>query len=174
MTAAAWQSLSSRVDALSVGILQALERRSRPLTRQVKDDGPVPVWLIEQEQARLARLQADLRCAQVVDPDGRAVIGARVTLRDANGTATTYTVVVPGEGDPTRSRVPADSALGRLLLGRRAGAVLVLKDPAGPRELVVVAVDYPGATVLVGAARSRLEREAVEHVDGDARVLVGR
>jgi transcription elongation GreA/GreB family factor len=79
------------------------------------------------------------RCEVVAD--GRAAIGRRAVLRDGDGEAVSYEIVFPGEGDPSRGRISADSPLGLALLGAQSGDVVHVTAPAGGWGITVVALE---------------------------------
>lgn len=160
MTPAAWRSLTLEASQLALDLRTALERRSRELGTPDEDDVALPAWRIERAQQRLETLQGVLDRARVVAPDGRAVVGARLTLRDAAGALEWYALVPPGDGDATRNRVPADSSLGSLLLGQREGSAFALKTPTGVRRYAVTAVDYPEEPGVPSRRTLPLAREA--------------
>ena len=51
-----------------------------------------------------------------------------------------YTIVFPGDGDPSRGWVSADSPLGSAVLGARAGESVHVAAPVGRWRVTVVAV----------------------------------
>ncbi len=75
-------------------------------------------------------------------PAGRAYFGAWVTVEHDDGAARTYRLVGPDELEPSAGRISVDSPLGRALLGKRPGDVVVVQRPAGPAELEVVQVTW--------------------------------
>ena len=89
---------------------------------------------------RLETLRRVMAEGYVVEPDGRAIVGSRVTVRHADGEQETYELVAPGETEVRLGRISPDSPLGAALLGRRAGEVASMHTPAGPLEFTVVDV----------------------------------
>jgi transcription elongation factor GreA len=85
----------------------------------------------------LRRVMAD---SDIVEPDGRVVVGSRVTVRHAHSEQETYELVAPGESDARSNRISPESPLGAALLGRRADDVTHVDAPAGRMLLVVTAV----------------------------------
>jgi transcription elongation factor GreA len=100
-------------------------------------------------EARIARLEGQLRSARVAEPEvanGLVDVGERVRLRDLDsGRRLEYEVVGSLEADPTVGRISFESPLGRALLGRRRGDVAVVEAPRGPRHVEIVAVLEPEA-----------------------------
>lgn len=74
--------------------------------------------------------------------EGKARLGARVTVADEDGHETDYTLVTADEANPARGSVSVDSPLGRALLGKAAGDEVVVERPRGPAEYTVVAVQF--------------------------------
>jgi transcription elongation GreA/GreB family factor len=89
---------------------------------------------------RLETLRQVIADGYVVEPDGRAIVGSRVTVRHADGEEESYELVAPGEAEVRLGRISPDSPLGAALLGRRAGEVATMHTPAGPLEFTVVEV----------------------------------
>src|SRR5919199_1658294 len=89
---------------------------------------------------RLESLRRVMAEGYVVEPDGRAIVGSRVTVRHADGEQETYELVAPGETEVRLGRISPDSPLGAAMLGRRAGEVATMQTPAGPLEFTVVEV----------------------------------
>jgi transcription elongation factor GreB len=75
-------------------------------------------------------------------PGGRAFFGAWVTVEDEEGLARTYRLVGPDEFDVQAGLISVEAPLGRALLGKRGGDVALVRRPAGPLELTVVAVAW--------------------------------
>ena len=74
--------------------------------------------------------------------EGKARLGARVTLSDEDGREAEYTLVTADEADPARGRVSVDSPLGRALLGRSTGEEVLVERPRGAAEYTVLAVRF--------------------------------
>lgn len=77
-------------------------------------------------------------------PSGRAFFGAWVTVELEDGEERTWRLVGPDEFDVAQGRLSVDSPLGRALLGRGAGDVVVVQRPAGPAEVTVLSVSWTG------------------------------
>jgi len=74
--------------------------------------------------------------------EGKARLGARVTLEDEDGQETEYTLVPAGEASPSHGSVSVESPLGRALLGKSAGDEVVVERPRGPAQYTVVSVEF--------------------------------
>jgi transcription elongation factor GreA len=90
---------------------------------------------------RLETLKGVLDRCDIVDDTPCAAIGRRATLRDHDGEPMSYEIVFPGDGDPSRGAVSADSPLGQAILRARAGDIVEVSAPAGSWSVTVVSVD---------------------------------
>jgi transcription elongation factor GreB len=95
---------------------------------------------------RIHWLTKRLESATVVEPrtDGASVafFGAYVEVENEDGARTTYRIVGEDEIDLDCGHISWRSPLGRSLLKRREGDVVVLRRPSGEVELTVVSVRY--------------------------------
>jgi transcription elongation factor GreB len=95
---------------------------------------------------RLNYLAKRLDQAVVVDPreqrGDKAFFGATIEVEDEERGRRTYVLVGEDETDSNRGRISWRSPVGRALLGKRAGDVVVVHRPAGAVEIEVVAVRY--------------------------------
>src|SRR5262249_14443745 len=95
---------------------------------------------------RIHWLTKRLESVVVVEPrtDGTSAIffGARVEVEDEDGARRSYRIVGEDEIDLGKGDVSWRSPIGRVLLKRREGDVVVLKRPNGEVELTVVSVRY--------------------------------
>jgi transcription elongation factor GreB len=95
---------------------------------------------------RLRFLSERMDALTVVEPRpneaGRAFFGAWVTIEGEDGDERTYRLVGPDEFDVASGLISVDAPLGRALLGRKEGDVVVVQRPAGAVELTVVEVTW--------------------------------
>ena len=95
---------------------------------------------------RLNFLAKRLDKAVVVDPKeqrgDKIFFGATVELEDESGARNVYVIVGEDETDTTRGHISWRSPVGRALLGKRAGEVVVVRRPAGETELEILSVRY--------------------------------
>ncbi|ACL66200.1 transcription elongation factor GreB [Anaeromyxobacter dehalogenans 2CP-1] len=95
---------------------------------------------------RLRFLSEKMDSLSVVEPrahpDGRAFFGAWVTVEQEDGQARRVRLVGPDEFDVAAGLISVDAPLGRALLGKREGDVVVVHRPAGMVELTVVEVSW--------------------------------
>ncbi|MBL9214755.1 MAG: GreA/GreB family elongation factor [Opitutaceae bacterium] len=97
-------------------------------------------------EQRIAYLEQSLRSAEVTapPPPPHEVVrfGARVTVRDPAGAATTYQIVGVDEADADRHEVSWLSPIGRALLNARLGQKVPFRFPGGAALLEVVRIEY--------------------------------
>jgi transcription elongation factor GreB len=95
---------------------------------------------------RIHWLTKRLESVTVVAPraDGAEVVffGAYIEVEDEEGARKEYRIVGEDEIDLEKGHVSWRSPLGRTLLKRRAGDVVVLRRPSGEVELTLVRVRY--------------------------------
>lgn len=96
---------------------------------------------------RIRFLTKRLDVAEVVDPlrqgdNDQIFFGACVTVADADGSQSTYSIVGVDEADASRGLISWISPLARALLKSREGDVVRFLSPAGMRELDVLEVCY--------------------------------
>lgn len=96
---------------------------------------------------RIRFLTKRLDVAEVIDPlrqgdNDQIFFGATVTIADANGVASTYTIVGVDETDVSRGRISWISPLARALIKSREGDSIRFQSPLGVREIDVLEVRY--------------------------------
>jgi hypothetical protein len=105
-------------------------------------DAPSLVPNIEGQRLvqQLMSVRSALAAASVEAEEGVIVIGRHVTLEAADGSQSRYALVIPGDGDPAKGRISAESPLGRAVYGRRAGDLVRVNAPDGAWTATVVSV----------------------------------
>jgi transcription elongation factor GreB len=66
--------------------------------------------------------------------------GARVTVVDEEGVVRSYVIVGPDESNPDTGHLSFQSPVGRALMKKRVGDVVVVKRPIGDLELEITAI----------------------------------
>jgi transcription elongation factor GreB len=96
--------------------------------------------------SRMRFLTKRLESAVIVEPrtDGatKVFFGAIVEVEDEEGARTEYQIVGEDEIDLKKNRISWRSPLGRTLLGKKAGDVVVFRKPSGEIDLTLVTVRY--------------------------------
>ena len=94
-------------------------------------------------------LEARLRSAIMVDPAGldltRAAFGLAITVADAHGKTTTYTITGEDEANPQQGRIAPHAPLARALIGAVVGDTVTWAKPSGAVDLRLVKISYPDA-----------------------------
>jgi hypothetical protein len=144
------QRWSMTIDALSdlyadaARLTEDAERTGGYVTARVAGED-TPSLVPDIDGQRLARqlmgIRSALAAAHVEPDEGLIVIGRHVTLEHSDGSRARYALVIPGDGDPAKGRVSADSPLGRAIYGRRAGDVVRVSAPDGAWAATVVSVE---------------------------------
>lgn len=102
-------------------------------------DGVVDLAVIKAAR-RLVVLSAVLDSAERIHESEQAVIGRRITVLEPEGESVVYTLVFPGDGDPRKGWISADSPLGSAVLGCESGDSVEVTAPAGRRVVTVLSV----------------------------------
>ncbi len=98
---------------------------------------------------RIRHLTRRLEIAELADPSAhhgsdQIFFGATVTYAVGDGEERTITIKGIDEVDNLRGEVSWIAPIARALLRAREGDVVRLMTPAGPQELEVISVSYPG------------------------------
>ena len=97
---------------------------------------------------RIRFLTKRLESAVVVKPGevggDRVRFGAAVELRDENGKHSRYLLVGPDEADPGQGKLSFQSPLGKALMNKQVGDVVVVQRPMGEIEVEIVSINYVG------------------------------
>lgn len=98
-------------------------------------------------EGRIAQLQGILARSRVVDvskiKSDRIVFGASVTLHDTEkGVRHTYKVVGDDEADFNNNKISYSSPLGKALIGKEEGDVVVVKAPKGDIEYEIESFEF--------------------------------
>jgi transcription elongation factor GreB len=96
---------------------------------------------------RIRFLSKRLEHAEVVDPATREktdqiFFGATVTVADANGHESTYSIVGTDEAEAGSGRIAWVSPMARALLKAREGDTVRVQTPDGQREVDIIEVRY--------------------------------
>lgn len=99
-------------------------------------------------EGRIQHLEAALSSAQIIEvhklnAHGKVVFGATVTVSDEEtAEEMSYQIVGDLEADIKHHRIAVSSPMARALIGHEEGDVVVVRAPAGDRELEIVEVKY--------------------------------
>jgi transcription elongation factor GreB len=125
--------------------LQRLIETTRPALADGQDDPDAKRRLARLDQ-RIMQLEESLQSAEIVEaPSGPADVvrfGAIVTVRETDGTETTYRIVGVDETDIDRNWVSWMSPIAKALLNRKRGERVRFKFPSGEETLEIVNIRY--------------------------------
>lgn len=135
-------------ELVDVGRPEAL-RRMQGAYESGGNDGSTEVsdarWEQDRVEMRIQRLESQLRNAHLVTDtelrSDRIAIGHRVEVRRADGSQRDYVLVSPLESDPRSGRLSSDSPLGKALIGRAIGDVVVVEHTG--EEITVTSFGAP-------------------------------
>lgn len=68
--------------------------------------------------------------------------GATVEVVDENGQKKKYTLVGPDESEPGAGKLSFQSPMGKALMKRKVGDVVIVKRPVGEVELEILSIEY--------------------------------
>ncbi|AKT40058.1 transcription elongation factor GreB [Chondromyces crocatus] len=95
---------------------------------------------------RMRYLTKRLESAMLVDPGqqrgNKVFFGATIDIEEESGARHTYQIVGEDETDSKSGKISWRSPVGRALLGKTAGDVVVVNRPVGDVELEILAVRY--------------------------------
>ena len=92
--------------------------------------------------ARIAMLKRRLAEISLINldriPKGKAGFGSTVHLRDENGDAVVYQLVMPEESDVEKGMISTSSPIGRAILNKEEGDEIKVVTPSGRRAFELV------------------------------------
>jgi len=88
------------------------------------------------------RLEEMVVVSQPPDNRNKVFFGAYVTLEDEEANSVKYRLVGPDELNPKLGYISIDAPMGRALLGKEVASEIELNSPEGPRQYIVLAIDY--------------------------------
>ncbi len=96
-------------------------------------------------EGRVLELEAMIKNAIIVPEHTKASstveVGSRVTVRDHQGKEEHYTIVGSAEADPAQGKVSNESPVGKALMGKRKGAQVEVRIPAGAIKLKLLKIE---------------------------------
>src|SRR5439155_25889067 len=109
-------------------------------------------------EARIAMLEERLKAARVVTKkeikSGEVSIGTKVRLKDMDANQTVeYSIVGSAEADPAENKLSNESPVGKAIMGRKKGEVVVVAAPRGSLQYKIL--ENQSAQRVPGHPRSR-------------------
>lgn len=68
-------------------------------------------------------------------------IGAKVTIQEEDFEPETYQIVGPREADPAKYRISHESPIGKAMLGRKPGDLVVADTPTGQIRFTILSIE---------------------------------
>jgi transcription elongation factor GreB len=125
--------------------LQRLVEVTRPQLVAARDDPDAKRQVARLDQ-RIAQLEESLQSAEIVEPPGGAAdvvrFGACVTVRESDGSETSYRIVGVDETDLDNNWVSWMSPIAKALLNRKRGERIRFKFPSGEETLEIQKISY--------------------------------
>jgi transcription elongation factor GreB len=125
--------------------LQRLVEVTRPELVEQRDDPDAKRQLARLDQ-RIMQLEESLQSAEIVEPPGEPTdvvrFGACVTVREPDGTETSYRIVGTDETDPDQNWVSWMSPIAKALLNHKRGERIRFKFPSGEETLEIIEISY--------------------------------
>ena len=91
--------------------------------------------------ARIAMLKKRIAEISIMNmdkiPHDRAAFGSTVHLKEDNGDAIVYQLVMPEEADAAKGFISTSSPIGRAIVGRTEGDEINVVTPNGPRQFEI-------------------------------------
>jgi transcription elongation factor GreA len=150
ITPAGLVRLSEELERLKTDARREVTERIRSAVATDADVNANADYLAAREEQaelefKIARLEQRLAAARVAEPDaanGLVDVGERVRLRDLDtGRGHVYELVGALEADPAAGRVSVESPVGRAIVGRRQGDVVVVEAPRGQIRVRIVGIE---------------------------------
>ena len=96
-------------------------------------------------ESRIQTLDEMINNAVIIEEEqgerDSVAIGAKVTVRNAQGRAATYTITGSAESDPAQGKISNVSPIGKGLLGRKVGEIAEVSAPSGTIQLEIIAIE---------------------------------
>jgi transcription elongation factor GreB len=125
--------------------LERLVQVTRPQLAEARDDPDAKRQLARLDQ-RIVQLEESLHSAEIVTaPSGAEEVvrfGACVTVREHDGTETSYRIVGIDETDAEHNWVSWMSPIAKALLNRKRGEQIRFKFPSGEETLQIIEITY--------------------------------
>jgi transcription elongation factor GreB len=125
--------------------LQRLIEITRPELVEARGDPDAKRQLARLDQ-RIMQLEESLQSAEIVSPPSGPPdvvrFGACVTVRESDGSETSYRIVGVDETDADKNWVSWMSPIAKALLNRKHGERIRFKFPSGEETLEVIEINY--------------------------------
>jgi transcription elongation factor GreA len=93
-------------------------------------------------EGRIMQIEQMLKNAEIIESpssNGIVALGSIViVVEKGSKDQEEYQIVGPAEADPAKGRISNESPVGRALMGKKKGDPIVVKTPAGERQLKLI------------------------------------
>ena len=97
-------------------------------------------------EGRIQELDLLLATAQIIAENGKAKkndaiqVGSKVTLKEGNFEAETFTIVGAAEANPREGKISNESPIGKAILSHKLGDVVKVETPGGTYNVKIIKV----------------------------------
>ncbi|MEW6402616.1 MAG: transcription elongation factor GreA [Chloroflexota bacterium] len=97
-------------------------------------------------EGRIQELEMLLATARVIEENGKGKksdtiqVGSKVTIKEGNFEAETYTIVGAAEANPREGKISNESPIGKAILNHKAGDTVKVETPAGTYNVKIIKV----------------------------------
>ncbi len=97
-------------------------------------------------EGRIQELEMLLATARVIEENGKGKkpdsiqVGSKVTIKEGNFEAETYTIVGAAEANPREGKISNESPIGKAILNHKVGDVVKVETPAGTYNVKIIKV----------------------------------
>ncbi len=97
-------------------------------------------------EGRIQELEILLATAKIIEDTGKPKkhdaiqVGAKVTIKEGNFEAETFTIVGAAEANPREGKISNESPIGKAILGHKLGDAVKVETPAGTYNVKILKV----------------------------------
>jgi len=96
-------------------------------------------------EGRIQELDLLLATAKIIEENGKkksdtVILGAKVTIKEGNFEAETFTIVGVAEANPREGKISNESPIGKAILGHKVGDSVKVETPGGTYNVKILKV----------------------------------
>jgi len=96
-------------------------------------------------EGRIQELDLLLATAKIIEENGKkksdtVILGAKVTIKEGNFEAETFTIVGVAEANPREGKISNESPIGKAILSRKVGDTVKVETPGGTYNVKILKV----------------------------------
>lgn len=96
-------------------------------------------------EGRIQELDVLLASAKIIEENDRkkgdaVQLGSKVTIKEGNFEAETFTIVGAAEANPREGRISNESPIGKAILGHKVGEVVKVETPGGTYSVKILKI----------------------------------